>query len=329
VAALTVPCLYLLTGFLPMLNVTVEAVLFYQVPMLVGVMSAMRFFAPAQYFPLATSVLGVLQSFRFLPTLIGTLIRPHGHVFKVTPKGRDAAGRSHDGFTVVLAGSLLLATAVGFLLNSSLDTRVFADVSLFPVVAFWCGFNALVLLVVLVAAFSAPSQRGEERFEIDEPVLLRGRDAACAARIRDLSLSGMAARPSSGHSFTRDDWLAVTIAGVGEVPARVVRAGAAGLGLAFHLPASPERDRLIRKIFTGGHDNTTRNDDALGITVGMIESIFRSPPAAPPTVAAAAPAPPAWLLDRIAVRAQAQAEWDADRLAELRAAEGASGGEAA
>lgn len=333
VATLTVPCLYLLTGFLPLLNVNIEAVIYYQLPMLMGVMSVMRFFAPAQYFPLANTVLGVLQSFRFLPTLIGTLIQPHGHVFKVTPKGRDAAGPSYDRFTVGLAGSLLLATALGFTLNSGFDNRMFTDVSLFPVVAFWCVFNAVVLLVVLVAAFSAPSQRGEERFEIDEPVLLRGREASHAGRIRDLSLSGMAVRPLAGPAFARGDWLAVAIAGVGEVPARVVRAGPAGLGLAFDLPASPLRDRLIRKIFAGGHDNTTHNNDALGITLGMLASIFSNPAAAPepasgPAVAAA-PAPPAWLLDRIAAWAKDQAEWDTDLQAELRAAEATRGGKAA
>jgi hypothetical protein len=56
----------------------------------------------------------------------------------------------------------------------------------------------------------------------------------------------------------------------------------------FHLPSSPLRDRIIRKIFTGGHDNTTRNDDALTITLQMIASIFRDQ-SAPFTTGARAP----------------------------------------
>ena len=35
-------------------------------------------------------MLGTFQSFKLLPTVLTTLVKPRGHVFKVTPKGGDA-----------------------------------------------------------------------------------------------------------------------------------------------------------------------------------------------------------------------------------------------
>ena len=37
---------------------------------------------PGHLFPLATQVLGLLQSFSILPTVLLTLVKPHGHVFQ-------------------------------------------------------------------------------------------------------------------------------------------------------------------------------------------------------------------------------------------------------
>ena len=117
----------------------------------------------------------------------------------------------YDRFTVVLAGSLLAMTVAGVILNSNLDTRIVDDVELMPVVALWCTFNAIVLMIVLVTAFSAPSHRSEERFTIDEPVVLRGAGATLTGRIRDLSLSGMGVRLDDASTLTLGDWLAVTV----------------------------------------------------------------------------------------------------------------------
>ncbi len=313
VAALSAPCLYLLTGLLPMLNVTADAVISYQMPAILGTISVLRFFAPAEYFPLASTVLGVLQSFRFLPTLLWTLIRPHGHAFRVTPKGRGAAGHRFDRFTVGLAGGLLVATAGGFLLNSDLDWRVIGDVTLFPVVAFWCSFNAMVLLVVLVTAISAPAQRAEERFLIRIEARLRLAGRTLEARTRDLSLGGAALQLADGaNAPVRGTWLALSLSGIGEFPARVVRAEGCTMAVEFRLPPSEARDRLIRRIFTSGADNETHNDDALTVTLGMIASIFRDPPAAAAPATDGSWAPPPDLLAEIAVRRADTEAWIED-----------------
>ncbi|MDH3666900.1 MAG: glycosyltransferase [Paracoccaceae bacterium] len=307
VAAMSAPCIYLLTGLLPMANTTPEGLLSYQFPAILAAISALRFFAPGQYFPLAATVLGALQAFRLLPGLFKTLVRPYGHKFHVTPKGSEAGVRSYDRFTVFMATGLLAATALGFLLNSSFDARIISDVSLVPVVAVWCSFNSVVLLVVLVTAFSVGARRREVRFEMDEPVLIRREHGGThQAQLRDISLGGMAASYAGADPPVKGDWLVVTVADVGRIAARVVHSAGGILRLQFSLPPSRTRDRVIRKVYTGGCDNTVQNDDALEITLKLLTSIFRdttrgqAPPAPAGSVNAQEPVPPDWLSAEIA-----------------------------
>src|ERR1700756_343197 len=84
------PLVFLWTGVLPLVNVTAEAVVYYQLPMMLGVAGGIWAFAPRQYFPFSAQVHGTFQSFKILPTVLMTIARPFGHVFKVTPKGASA-----------------------------------------------------------------------------------------------------------------------------------------------------------------------------------------------------------------------------------------------
>lgn len=314
-ASMTAPCLYLLTGLLPLLNVTAEGVLSYQLPMVLGTISALRFCAPGQYFPLASTVLGTLQSFRLLPVLGATLIRPYGHVFKVTPKGRDAAERGVDRFTVILALVLLGMMAIGLALNSDLDHRIVRSVRLIPVVTLWCTINASILLIAITTAMSAPTPRAEERFQLDELASLRLDGNVISGRLTDISLSGAAFRATGEPPCWAKPgvWVAMAMQEAGEVPAQIVRRRDCQMAVRFHLPPSTARDRLIRKIFTVGRDNTTANDDALAITLRMLASIFRAP-ATPATPERPTPqsAPPAKLIAEIAARARDNAMWDTE-----------------
>ena len=81
---------------LPLVNVTAEAVLYYQLPMVLAVAGGIWAFAPRQYFPFAAHVHGTFQSFKILPTVLMTIAKPFGHVFKVTPKGASAKKSDYD-----------------------------------------------------------------------------------------------------------------------------------------------------------------------------------------------------------------------------------------
>ena len=318
VAVMATPAIYLLTGLMPLLNANVASVLEFQIPAVVGAIMTIRLFAPWQYHPIAATAHGVLQAFRLLPTVVVTLIKPHGHAFKVTPKGKDAGGGQVDGATLVITTSLILATALGLLLNANINTRIVEVGALVPVVAFWAIVNMVVLSIVAAIAVAPPSLRIAERFALAEPVRIRTETALITASTRDISMSGAlletdaydqavaVARPlppASDGTLATGAWILVEIANVGQIPAQVMRCatgpnGAMLYGVIFHLPRSQVRDRLIRRLFTQGLDDTVKNAKTTRVTLQMLVKIFKGTGAA---VAAsqvrANPQPPAWLLD--------------------------------
>jgi cellulose synthase (UDP-forming) len=305
--AMATPAIFLWTGLMPLMGADTASVLSYQVPAILGAVGAIRLLAPGQYFPLAAITHGVLQAFRLLPTVLVTLVKPHGHAFRVTPKGAAAAGAaSIDRPTIWMALGLMTATATGLLVNASFNHRLIGAEGVVPVVAFWSVVNMIVLTVVATIAITPPRLRAEERFPIREPgrvlVPTEGGILAHPATLTDLSLSGAFLQVDEGFEpgTCSEGWLAVEIAEVGRIAGRIRRVvpGPEGprVGVQFDLPVSSRRDALIVKLFTGGIDNSTRPQDPWTITWRMILRVFRSdavrtaPPreqvAAPPAVAA-------------------------------------------
>ena len=85
--AIVAPIVFLWTGVSPVFDVTPADVVYYFVPMVLALGGGIWAFAPGQHFPLASQVQGTFLSFKILPTVLETLVRPFGHPFKVTPKG--------------------------------------------------------------------------------------------------------------------------------------------------------------------------------------------------------------------------------------------------
>lgn len=75
VTSIMAPLLFLLFGLTPLTHVAVEAALSCLFPMVLASVGGLAAFAPDRYFPTAAQVLGTFQSFKLLPTVIGTLLR--------------------------------------------------------------------------------------------------------------------------------------------------------------------------------------------------------------------------------------------------------------
>jgi len=281
------PIVFLWTGLAPMVNVTEQAVVHYMVPTILATVGGVHVFAQKEYFPLAAQTLALFQSFKILPTAVLTLTKPHGHVFKVTPKGAGAAGAEYDRPIFWAAAGLIGLTITGMVANAFPETRIVDQEALVPVVAAWGVVNIVMLLIVCMLAIQTPILRGEERFELDEQAWLRGAGGMLLpGRIRDISLSGIAA-PAAG------DDVQVLLSGVGGIRGTVVRAQGDFIGIRFDLPPSLERDLLIRKIFTGGLNSTDVTVSLWTATFGLLRQIVahRQPVAAPAPTAEAAAAP--------------------------------------
>jgi cellulose synthase (UDP-forming) len=274
---LIAPIVYLWTGVLPMVNVTPEAVLYYLLPMILAVGSGLWTFAPRHYFPFAAQVHGTFQSFKILPTVLLTMARPFGHVFKVTPKGAGARASDYDRQIFWTAASLMGLTILGLLVNSQPDLRIIGQSGLLLIVAGWSAINVVVLFLVCMMSLQAPARRGEERFKLDEPVwIFAANGALSTGRIMDISLSGVAIVADENRALATKagEKARIFLAEIGFVATTVVRQSGRFLAVHFDLPPCLERDLLVRKLFTAGLDATTVNASALSTTSAMLMSIW-------------------------------------------------------
>jgi cellulose synthase/poly-beta-1,6-N-acetylglucosamine synthase-like glycosyltransferase len=271
------PLVFLWTGVLPLVNVTPEAVLYYLLPMMLAVAGGIWAFAPKQYFPFAAQVHGTFQSFKILPTVLLTMAKPFGHVFKVTPKGALAKKSDYDRTIFWTAASLMAATILGLVINTHSEWRIIGQAGLLPIVACWAAINIVVLFLVCMMSLQAPVRRGEERFKLDEPIsIVAASGALSTGRIKDISLTGAAivADEKLALATKSGETARVYIAEVGFVRVTVIRQTGRFLAVHFDLPPCVERDLLIRKLFTSGLDATTVTASALSSTAAMLMSIW-------------------------------------------------------
>ena len=290
VMAPLVPLVFLWTGVLPMANVTLEGVISYIIPVVLAVVGGICLYAPTQYFPLAIQVLGMFQSFKLLPSILLTLIKPFGHVFKVTPKGSGARTERYDKEVFWTAATLIALTVLGIGINVIPEWRIITQGALIPVVAGWSIYNILVLFLVCMMALQGTAHRGEERFAYDEPVWIIGPGSArTLGRLRDVSLSGAGVLVDQGRSFGAHSGepLKVFVSEVGFIPGRIVRHSGHLVGIVFDLDPSVERDLLIRKLFTSGRVTEPVTASAWSATVAVLNSIWAAPTAVQGTTAEA------------------------------------------
>lgn len=299
------PAIFLLSGAPPLLGASFEDVLRYQLATVAAAFGFVHFLAPRDFAPIASTVEGILQSFRLMPLVLITLVKPHGHGFKVTPKGSDAGLSREDRFTILVALGLILATGAGLFLNAGFATRIVETGELLPVVAFWSVFNMVVLLIVMTMAVPRPSFRSEERFPIDEPCRVHTEDGMSSGDLVNASLGGFLILPDTPEGLPElGTWVGIEMAGVGIVPAQIKRYatidGRIALGMATHLPSGSLRDAMIRKLFSN-LPMVQQSPDARISGLTMLRRIFDAPPAQRESADRRTPepaTPPAWLLER-------------------------------
>lgn len=300
--AMATPAIFLLTGMPPLIQASLDDILRYQLPAIATAFLFIQFLAPRDFAPLISTVESVLQSFRLVPVVMLTLFKPHGHDFKVTPKGSDAGLSREDRFTISVSFLLIFATGTGLLMNSNFSWRVIAMAELLPVVAFWSFFNMIVLLLVATVAVPRPIFRKEERFELDEPCLMRFRERTISGEIVNMSLTGVLVALDGPYTDTgTGDWVGIEIGEVGVVPGQIRRsieiAEVMHLGIQFSLPSGHLRDAVIRKLFTNmPHIAPPPPANASGLT--MLKQIFAASERAQPFEhdKASPAAPPDWLV---------------------------------
>lgn len=280
--AIMVPLVFLWTGVLPMANVTLDSVLHYIVPMMLAVVGGICIYAPKSYFPFAVQVLGTFQSFKLLPSLLMTLVKPFGHRFKVTPKGGAARAAGYDQQLFWIAAGLMALTAMGVVINTVPEWRIVEQGALVPIAASWAAYNIVVLFLVCMMSLQASAHRLEERFTCDEPVWIIGPGRSrTLGRMQDISLSGAGVHIKERGLFAgrKGEHLRIFVSEVGLIKGRIARGADNFIGIEFELPTGLDRDLLIRRLFTSGLVATTVNASAWTATVAVLRSIWHTPTA--------------------------------------------------
>lgn len=275
--ALMAPLVFLWTGVSPVFDVSPYDIVHYYLPMILALAGGMWTFAPRQHLPLASLVQGTLLSFRILPVVLATIIKPFGHPFMVTPKGGTSQQSDYSRGIFWTSAGLMAVTFAGILINVVPEWRVVDDVNVLPVVAFWSAINIVVLFLVCMVSLQAPMRRDEERIEINEPIwVISPAGMIVEFQCIDLSLSGAGIRAgtTSLPSLQSGDTVRMFIKEVGFITGTVVRRSRQALAVQFQLPLSLERDLLIRKLFTAGLNTVDVDASAWSTTREIFKSIW-------------------------------------------------------
>jgi cellulose synthase (UDP-forming) len=241
--AVLVPIIFLWTGLAPLEQAELPDLISYQIPVLVAHMGLMMWLSGGRYLPFLSTGFSLLLSFRLVPTIVATLIKPFGVPFRVTPKGSGAA-QGVDHWTRGCAMFLLILTVLGLLYNALPETRVIADPEHRMAAFCFSVINAGALVLAILAGRDRGRPRTAERFLTSESVICELKDGTrVPATVRDASVNG-----------TRIEWpvevpiprsMRIHLCENRIVRGTVVRERDNMLGVRFDLADSKERDRIL------------------------------------------------------------------------------------
>jgi len=276
---LVIPMAYLWFGLLPLYFTDTADYISYQVPLLTAYFCLMLWITPTRYLPIISSAVGTFATFRMLPTVVSSLIRPFGKPFRVTPKGSGNQTNQFDKYTFAWIATLIAITALGLLIDIVPETtQIQAQFS--PIAAFWAGINIIVLVIASLICFEKP-QRLFHAFRLDEPASVDDIPGRLVSLALDKAVVAVAvdSRFESKSVILHLQGFAPFEAELKQVTQRrrsVSRGGdrqAYYLHLHFNLDGAI-RDQMIVKLYTGGYSQDIGDLDKVAVSVNLLLRSF-------------------------------------------------------
>ncbi|MFQ6182757.1 glycosyltransferase [Sinorhizobium meliloti] len=276
---LLIPIIYLWFGALPLYFTDVADYVSNQVPLLAAYFLLMFWLTPTRYLPVVSTAVGTFSTFRMLPTVLSSLVRPFGKPFKVTPKGSSNEENVFDAYTFTWIAAFIVVTALGLLINIVPETaRVEGSFS--AIAALWSGINIVVLIIASLICFEKP-RRLLQAFKLDEPVDVDGVEG----RLVSLSLDKAVVAVSTETRFKSTkvrlniEGFAPLEADLKQVTQRrgdITRTGDKQryyLHLHYDLRGF-ERDKMIIKLYTGRYSRDVPDIDKIAVSVNLLLRAF-------------------------------------------------------
>ncbi|ACA17892.1 Cellulose synthase (UDP-forming) [Methylobacterium sp. 4-46] len=275
---LVVPAVYLWTGAAPLTFTSTVDIVWYQLPVLAAYFLLMGWLTPTRYLPLVSSAVGAFATFRMLPVVIMSLIKPFGVPFRVTPKGSGNVESEFDAYTFFSIAFWIAVTALGLVINvvpewSRIGRGEFSVVS-----AYWAVVNILVLMVAALICFEKPRPLLDS-FATDEDARVEFETGAMLGKVTSLSLAGGIAEFDADPNVRVGDRLTVemdrfphlrcTVEKVG----RRSRQGRSAVKFSYTLDEAC-RDRMIVKLYTGGYSQDIHDLDKSAVVGGIWSRMF-------------------------------------------------------
>jgi cellulose synthase (UDP-forming) len=274
---LLIPAVYLWTGAPPLYFTSTSDIIYYQGPVLAANFLFMAWLLGSHYIPLVTTAIGAFSTFRLLPVVIASLIKPFGVPFRVTPKGSANDKNYFDSYTFAALALLIVITTAGLIINLIPEWAVVQPGEFGVLADYWAVVNIVVLALAAMICFEVP-RRAREDFVADEPVAIHAAGESIAARVTRLSLGYVTIELPPGQALP-PVLHTIELAGVQALPARIVRHshlpdGGIRYTVALNNLIGPSRDAMIVKLYTGKYSRNIRVISARRIVVGLWRRAF-------------------------------------------------------
>ena len=222
--------------------------------------------------------MGTFATFRMLPVVISSVIKPFGVPFRVTPKGSGNEENAFDAYTFFSIAFWIAVTALGLIINIVPEWSRIGEGEFSLVSAYWAALNILVLLVAALICFEK-SRPLLDSFATDEPARVAAGDRSLDARIVSLSLDrGVASFPTD-PGLRPGDRIRIEMEHFPHLEARVedvtsVRRRKPVCVRFSYALAGECRDAMIVRLYTGQYSQDIRDIDKSAIAQGLWHRLF-------------------------------------------------------
>jgi cellulose synthase (UDP-forming) len=238
-------------------------------PMVITQIAVTTWLGGGRMLPLIADVYQMLIAPEIITVVTLTLIRPHGHKFKVTAKGIHHVGlnvhwRLLFRFLAIASVTILgLVTIFAFEKSDLIEGGGALNL-------FWAWYNLIVLTICCLVCIEQPRRRLDERFSTKETVLIKIGDQARVYEVTDISASGLRV---AGEISAPVGSPASVILGRIESPAVIARKGANNFAVSFI--GDEAREAMTRRVYSERYGKPLDEIRPSRVLAGILQRLVR------------------------------------------------------